>query len=486
MLWSLSKVLVFVAIVVGLAFGVNFIAQSQDNAQLTFLGNEYNLSALTLVLGFIVLVVLVWLGLKVLGLLVALLRFINGDETAFSRYFDRNRERRGFDALSDGLIAMASGDGASAVSKAKKADRLLERPELTNLVLAQAAEQAGDRQTAEKTYKKLLQNKKSRFVGIQGLLKQKLADGDTETALKLAEKAFALKPSHAEVGDALLKLQASEEDWKGARATLGSKLKSGNVPRDLHRRRDGVFALSQARDLRADGKVDEAQILALEANRLTPGLVPAAVMAAKGYLEQDKPKLAAKVLKAAWDQEPHPDIAAAFAALAPDEAPDVRIKRFKTLTRGNAKHPETQMLNAELLISAEQFPEARRAIGDLAETDPTMRSLTIMAAIEKGEGSSDDVVREYLTKALTAQRDPEWTCDNCGEVHKDWEPTCFSCGGLDTISWKRPARSEHVPSGMLPLLSGPSDVPELAEEVATGSSDDNVILLDSAKNGTDG
>ena len=109
MLWSLSKVLIYVAIVVGLTFGVNFIAQSEDNAQLTFLGNEYTLSALTLVLGFIALVILVWVGLKVLGLLVALWRFINGDETAFSRYFDRNRERRGFDALSDGLIAMASG-----------------------------------------------------------------------------------------------------------------------------------------------------------------------------------------------------------------------------------------------------------------------------------------------------------------------------------------------------------------------------------------
>ena len=42
-----------------------------------------------------------------------------------------------------------------------------------------------------------------------------------------------------------------------------------------------------------------------------------------------------------------------------------------------------------------------------------MRALTIMAAIERGEGSSDEVVRGWLTKALPAPRGPQWVCDKC-------------------------------------------------------------------------
>ena len=42
-----------------------------------------------------------WVLIKVFGLIVAVFRFLNGDETAISRYIDRNRERRGFEALSD-------------------------------------------------------------------------------------------------------------------------------------------------------------------------------------------------------------------------------------------------------------------------------------------------------------------------------------------------------------------------------------------------
>ena len=57
-----------------------------------------------------------------------------GDETAISRYFARNRERRGIDALSDGLVALASGDPKTALKKTAKAERLLIRvPPTSNL-----------------------------------------------------------------------------------------------------------------------------------------------------------------------------------------------------------------------------------------------------------------------------------------------------------------------------------------------------------------
>lgn len=480
MLLSLSKILIFFAIVAAIAIGAGYLMESSGGIVVQFAGNEFALTPLMTAIALVVLVIGIWLLLKLFGLLVAVLKFINGDETAFSRYFDRSRERRGYDALSDGLMALASGDGAAAMAKAKKADKLLNKPELTNLVIAQAAEKSGDKRTAEETYKKLLQSEKTKFVGVSGLLKQKLAMGETETAMKLAEKAFALQPKHTETGDTLLKLQASEEDWNGVRKTLGTKLKNGQMPRDLHRRRDGVFALSQARELRAAGKIEEAQALAIEANRLTPSLVPSATMVAHGYLEQEKPRLAAKVLRSAWEQSPHPEIAAAFAAIAPDETPAERLKRFRNLTRGAPNHAESKMLNAELNIAAEDFGSARKALGDLIESDPTTRSLTIMAAIERGEGSDDNVVRGWLTKAVSAQRDAEWICENCGDVHKDWEPVCLNCEALDSISWKRPAATVQSPQIMLPLMNdNPNALPDAADDAEIISADDNVVLLES-------
>jgi HemY protein len=84
------------------------------------------------VLTIAVFLVALWLTLKILSFAFAFIRFVNGDETAISRHFDRNRERKGFQALTDGMMALASGDGPQAVAFATKADKFLKRPELTN------------------------------------------------------------------------------------------------------------------------------------------------------------------------------------------------------------------------------------------------------------------------------------------------------------------------------------------------------------------
>jgi HemY protein len=457
MLWSLIKILAFVAAVTALTFGGTLLMEVDGGATVDVMGIEFTLSPIEMVFAFVALIVAVWLGLKLFALCVATFKFLNGDETAISRYFDRNRERKGYEALSEGMMALASGEGHLALTKAVRADKYLQQPQLTNLLTAQAAEMTGDRRKAEETYKKLLSDDKTRFVGVRGIMKQKLSDGDTDMALLLAQKAFAIKPKHEETQDVLLRLQAEKADWAGARKTLGAKLKSGTMPRDVHKRRDAVLALSEARDILDEGKTIEAREAAIEANRLSPDLIPAAVMAARGYIGQGNARYATRVLTKAWNAQPHPDIAAAFAEIVPDETPVARLKRFQTLTKGTVDNPETKMLLAELHISAEDFPAAKRVLGDLVGTDPTARNLTLMAAIERGEGADDSVVRGWLTRALTAQRGPQWICDNCQHIHPAWSATCSNCGSFDTLSWKTPPTGDvAMPAGteMLPLIVG--------------------------------
>ncbi|SFQ15782.1 heme biosynthesis protein HemY [Tranquillimonas alkanivorans] len=460
MLWSLLKIVLFVCATAALTLGAAYLLEADGGILVAVADVEFVLGPLQAAIAALVLLVAIWIVLKLVGLVVALIRFLNGDETALSRYFDRNRERKGYRALADGMLALASGEGRTAMSKAAKAERYLRRPELTNLLTAQAAEMVGDRRKAEDVYKRLLVDDRTRFVGVRGLMKQRLDEGDTETAYRLAEKAFAIKPKHTETQDVLLQLQAQRHDWSGARKTLGAKLRHGSLPRDVHKRRDAVLALSEARDVLAEGKSIEARESAIEANRLSPDLVPAAAMAARHYIEKGQDRYATRVLRKAWEAQPHPDLAAAFAEIKPNETPQARIKRFAVLTRSHPDHPETRMLLAELHIAAEDFPGARRALGDLVKAHPTSRVFTLMAAIERGEGASDAVVRGWLTRALTAPRGPQWVCDNCQHIEGKWEPVCDNCGGFDTLSWREPPAGEVVlPAGteMLPLIVGQLD-----------------------------
>lgn len=468
MLWSLIKILVFVAIIALLALGAGYLMESQGGVQITLAGTEYSFSPLQSVIAAAAAVVLVWLGLKLLSLLIATLKFLNGDETALSRYFDRNREQKGYQALSDGMMALASGEGKVAMNKAAKAQKYLQKPELTNLLTAQAAELSGDTRKATETYKQLIRSDATRFVGVRGIMKQKLVEGDTETARKLAEKAFALKPKHEETQDVLLKLQAQAHDWAGARNTLNAKLKSGALPRDVYTRREAVLALSEAQDVVAEGASIENKEQAIEANRLSPDLVPAAAMAARSYIAKGKPKNAIRVLKKAWEAQPHPDLAAVFAEIEPNETPDQRIKRFAVLTRIQPQNPETRLVLAELNIVAEDFPEARRALSNLVETAPDARVLTLMAAIERGEGASDAVVQGWLAKALNAPRGPQWVCESCQHIHPNWVPVCENCESFDTLNWVSPQTTDvgnATGAHMLPLIIGDQSKEAVADVV---------------------
>ncbi|WPY93665.1 heme biosynthesis HemY N-terminal domain-containing protein [Limimaricola variabilis] len=479
MLLSLIKILVFVAVVAGLTWGAARLTDVAGGAEIAMAGYEVTLGPLQLVLAIALLALLGWLLFKALGFLLALLRFINGDDTAVSRWFSRSRERRGYKALADGMIALASGEGETAMAKGRRAERYLRRPDLTSILVAQGAELAGDRRTAEGAYRELVQIDRTRFVGIRGLMRQRLAEGDTDTAMKLAKKAFELKPRHTETQDTLLRLQAEAHDWTGARATLDAKRRSGSLPRNVAKRRDAVLALSEARDVMDESLSIEAREKAIEANRLSPDLIPAAVMAARSYLAVGNSRYATRVIRKAWEAEPHPDLAQVFAEIAPEENPQARLDRFSVLIQSRPDHPETRMLEAELMIAAERFNEARRALGDLVETDPTARVLTLMAAIERGRGADDAVVRGWLARALTAPRGPQWVCENCHHLHPHWDPVCSNCHAFDTLAWTRPEEGEpNLPRGteMLPLIvggagrtNGEGTVPAVREAGSTAS-----------------
>jgi len=469
MLFSLVKIIIFFSVVVGITLGLGELLKSNGFVRLSLMDTELTISPLIAALLLFFLLLGFWILLKILGFFTAVLRFLNGDETAVSRYFNKNRERKGFEALADGLVALASGEGQVAISKAAKAEKYLKRPELTNLIIAQAADSLNDSPKAYEFYKELLKDDRTRFVGIIGIMKHKLSDGDRELALKLAEKAFSLKPKHEKTQDVLLQLQAGNEDWRGARKTLNAKLKYGLLPRDVHRRRDAVLALSEARSILADGKFIEAREASIEANRLSPDLIPAAAMAARSYIQKGKPKNALRIIKKAWEIKPHPDLTAVFKELTEKESEEERIKSFKNLSRNQSDDDETKMFLSELYIAAGNFSDARSALGALVETLPNARVMTILAAILRGEGESDEEVRDLLTQALNAPRGPQWACENCFHVHTSWVPVCRNCKSFDTLSWKELfSEEEDGPQSLLEL-------PNSSDQY--GSGDINLKLL---------
>ena len=124
MIWSLIRIILFICVIALITFGIAFVIETGGEVRVSVASMEYSFSPLVAVIIVMVLLLAIWLAIVGLGLISAVFHFFNGDETAISRYFNRNREKRGFDALADGMVALAAGEGKTALSQISKAEKM--------------------------------------------------------------------------------------------------------------------------------------------------------------------------------------------------------------------------------------------------------------------------------------------------------------------------------------------------------------------------
>jgi HemY protein len=455
MVFLALRVILLALAVVMVGAIVGLLVDSDGQVTLRVMGREYPpLSLFEAVFALGVFAVLVYLAYKLVRLGIATLRFLLGDETALTRFWARSKERRGLDALSKGMVAMAEGDAKTADAHARRATRLLGKRALTQLLNAQVADALGETSRARAHYRALAKEPETGLIGVKGLLDQAVKAGETDRAMKFAAHAFAMSPRDPAIQSTLFELQTRGGAWAEAKTTLSAMRKSKTIPADVAARRLAVLELECARAAHAEGDRPLAIKHADAAIKGAVDLAPAAAYAAKLHIEAGDPRRASRLLKEAWAANPNPALAEAYAAVAPDESTSERRARFSELFARNRDDVESRLSAAELAIADHDWHGARRALGDLAETEPTHRSLSIMAAIEKGEGAPESVVRGYLARAVAAPRGGHWVCDRCAAAPGRWSAVCPSCGGFDSLAWRSglDAAPEAMHDAMLPLI----------------------------------
>ncbi len=404
MLGALLRVLVFVALVAAATWAVSQLLAAEGEITIAFAGAEYVLTpfaaGVILILAAAALLFVVWLGDVLVGLVLLLL----GDPAAVRRFTERGRRRRGVEVLDRALMALAVGDPRTARARAAEADRLLRRPGLGRLLNAQAAELAGDRLRAQRYWTALAEEPETAMVGLRGLLSQAMSAGEEDRALKLAERAAELAPRDTAILDTLYGLQSRRYDWAGARRTLGVQRRMGTVARPEADRREAALALALSEEAETAGDREAARRHAVDAARLNPGDAEIAATAARHLVQDHQKRAAARVLVDAWRCAPSPLVARAFAEIEPEETPGARRKRFARLFEANAADRETIFLRAELALLARDWDAAREAVAALDEAPASARTCAIMAAIARGEGEPEAVVRAWLARALGAPR----------------------------------------------------------------------------------
>lgn len=359
----------------------------------------------------------------------------------FFRWRAMGRRRKGFAAITRGLVAVAAGDDEEARRQTRKAISLVGEPPLALLLAAQASQLEGDDETAQRYYTQMLQSKETEFLGLRGLYMAAVRRGDGPQAISIAERARVLRPKTRWALNALFDLNVARGNWTEAATALDAQSRAKAVDLAIAKRRRAVLSTATALECERKGDAEDALRHAQDALTLAPAFAPAALVAAKHFAAQGRQWKAGSLIETAWAQEPHPDLARSYANLKPEESPQARAKRLAALAGTNPEHPESQILSAAVSISIGRLEEARETLRPLVERFPVARVCLLMADIERGFGGSDGLVaREWALRATRAPRDAHWSCSACARTHNEWSATCSACGGFDTLSWHSGSR----------------------------------------------
>lgn len=461
------RLILFFVIVAVLAVSAGWLADRPGVIAMEWQGYAIELSLMTAI---ILLITIIAFAI----FLHSIYRIIVRGPELFGGYLKGRRRDRGYGALSRGMLAVGSGDIAAARKLSSEARRLLPNEPMTRLLEAQAAQASGRRDDAVASFNIMLESQDTKLLGLRGLFLEAQRDQNAEAARQYAEQAMSLAPGLPWAGNAMFDFQTGSGDWDGALRTLQVLNERKLVDKPMTRRRRAVLLTAKAIESES-GEPEKALALALEAHGLAPDLVPAATTAARLSSRLGNVRRAAAVVEQTWRQNPHPELAEAYAHARPGDSVRDRYRRVKTLTQKAAHHAESRIALAAAAINAKDWQTARDTLMTLARTEPTVRICRLMAKVEEGEFGDRGRAREWLARSVNALPDPVWTAD--GRISEAWLPASPVTGKLDAFEWKvpiaaaRPAIEAAIEALATPVadLAAPTAAPE--EITATGPRD---------------
>lgn len=404
------------AIVVAVAW---FVGGLSGRVSLGLYGYSVQMATSLAIVAAVVAIVVLLLVLRVLGWVLSTPRRLRARRV-------RRRREAGDVAVTRTLVALAAGEDGNAQREAARARKLLGDTPQTLLLAAEAGRLGQRDEEATGLYNLLAARDDAALLGLRGLFRQAMTREAWDDAAMIARRAEEVHPGGSWLREERAQLAVRTGNWRQALRL---------APDDATR---PTFAVAAAE---AESDPGEGLRLARQAWKQSPGFTPAALAYAKRLRAAGKEVKALEVVRAAWRDNPQPDLA--DFALAPIGDKLARVREAGRITGSVPANPESHLLLARVSLDAGLTGEARRHLEAAQATGLNQRRLWLMLAQVEAEESSETEAgrlaqRDALRCAAVADPDPAWRCDSCGSEQPQWRPVCPVCQTAGRIRWGTP------------------------------------------------
>ncbi len=450
------RLIIWFVIAAALAWGVTWLAGNPGTITIDWLG--WHIEDMPVALALALLLV----GLLALWIVFRLLRWIIGAPFAITDFFRGRRRRKAQKAIASGVTALLAGNASSARKAASQAARLAPSEPLARLLQGQAALAAGEHKAAQFHFEALKDDPAAEPAALHGLYDIAMRANDLATARAIAERAMQRYPDLPWAAEAMLRFSALAGDWATVRQLLARMRKHKLIDKAEEKRLQATALAAEAQQLE-ERQREQALQLALQAHKLDPALVPAALTAGRLLAAQGKLRKAARVLEQTWARSPHPDIAEVYAHLRSGDSPRDRLQRVRQLLKKASGGEEGAVALARAAIDAQDWETALGALRPWLNENPSARIFLLMAELEEARSGDIGRMREWLSRARRARPGPAWVAG--GFVSPVWLPLTPD-GELGAFRWQEPPQSAAAQLAAEPVPEELLRAPEAAEPPA--------------------
>ena len=423
------RVVVFLVAAGLLALGVVWLADRPGQVAITWLGYRTDTSVMVAVMAIVAVAI-------VAVMLWSVARFMLRSPKLFSLVLRERKRRKGYDAISRGLIAIGAGDARAAQRFADNAEQSLPGEPLALLLRAQTAQLTGDRAGAEAAFRAMAERADTRLLGLRGLYVEAQRRNDPAAARLFAEKLpRRMRRRWPGPGRRCWNSAARRATGTARSRCSKSNRKSGMLDRAAYRRQRAVLLTARALARRGERPRHGARARASMRRSSRPTLVPAAALAGRLLAEAGERRKAAQDLETAWKANPHPDLAETYAHVRLSDSARDRLTRVQALARMAPGHVESALAVARAALDAREFAIAREALRRCSR-EPTQR-VAHADGRTRSSSTATTAARANGWRARSMRAlDPAWTAD--GFVSDRWLPVSPVTGRLDAFQWKVP------------------------------------------------
>lgn len=361
---------------------------------------------------------------------------------AIAKYQEEDRRKKGFRALTRGLVAVAAGDGKKATQFSKQTKSLLPYQNgLPVLLEAQAARLRGEEGLAQNRFEHLMKDKDAAFLGIRGLLKSALDEGNVIRALDFAYQAEKIYPKQGWVLQTVYDLEIKNGLWSDALETGEKALKYNALSADKIIQ-DRVAIHLMRSDYEAEKGSPKVAIKELEkAYKLNPYFIPTVTRLAEHYINSKKNRKAKAIVEKVWKKNTHPDLVKIWDSLAPENngknAAKI-LKWYEDLVALKPDSAEGQMAAACAAMDLGYWGEAKAYLMVAEKIYPSARLFRLRAIVEQNSTHNDEAIHDLMEKASEALPDKVWICSKTGLIYKEWSAIAMPHESFNSIIWDYP------------------------------------------------